>query len=208
MTTFPSQRAGRKRSRLTLLLLFAVFAGPMIAAWIAVKHDAFRPGGSSVKGQLVNPARPVTAATLRAPDGSELPTDLVRGRWLLLYIDNTACDAVCERNLYNMRQTRLAVGEDTHRVRRLLVVTDGPPGAPLKQVLANYPGLAVATAEQPSMEAFLAQFHVTPGDDPARAQRLYILDPFGNLVLFYAPAADPKGMLEDLERLLKASQIG
>lgn len=208
MTTSPSFPAGRKRSRLTLVLLLLVFAGPLVAAWLAVRFDAFRPGSSSVKGHLVEPARPVSSAALRSLDGSEMEPDLLRGLWLLLYVDDSPCGEVCQRSLYNMRQTRLALGEDTHRVRRLLVVTDGTASEALREVLTAHKGLTVATADPAALKNFLAQLHVMPGDDPAREQRLYILDPLGNLVLFYGPDANPKDMLEDLERLLKASQIG
>ncbi len=208
MNTSPSPAAGRKRPWLILALLFLVFAGPMIAAWVAVQQDTLRPGRSSVKGQLVQPARPVTSAMLQGLDGAALAPDLLQGRWLLLYIGDSACGEVCQRSLYNMRQTRLAVGEDTHRVRRLLVLTDGALSPPLQDILDSHKGLAVAVAEPAALEEFLAQFHVEPGDDPASEQRIYILDPLGNLVLFYGPKAEPKAMLEDLERLLKASQIG
>ncbi len=208
MTSPPSFPARKKPPWLMLGLLVLVFAGPMLAAWIAVRHEAFRPGGSAVHGSLVDPARPVSTAGLRRLDGSALEQDQLRGRWLMLYIGAAPCGEVCQRSLYNMRQTRLALGEDTHRVRRLLVVTDGTTRELPRDVLAAHRGLTVATAEPAALNDFLAQFHVTSGDAPAREQRLYVLDPLGNLVLFYAPDANPKGMLEDLERLLKASRIG
>ena len=208
MTTGPSAPPRKKRPWLAPLLIFAVFAGPLLATWVAVQYEAFRPAGSSANGHLLTPARPVDTASLRSLDSTALSSDLLQGRWLLLYIGSSACDEICQRSLYNMRQARLAVGEDAHRVQRLMVVTDGPPSGVLQEVLAGHQGLTVATADGAALAGFLAQFQITPGDDPARAQRLYLLDPLGNLVLYYGPDANPKGMLEDLERLLKASQIG
>jgi hypothetical protein len=38
--------------------------------------------------------------------------------------------------------------------------------------------------------------------------RVYLIDPIGNLVLSYAPDADPTGMRKDLARLLRLSQVG
>jgi hypothetical protein len=38
--------------------------------------------------------------------------------------------------------------------------------------------------------------------------RVYLIDPIGNLVLSYAPDADPSGMRKDLARLLRLSQVG
>jgi len=38
--------------------------------------------------------------------------------------------------------------------------------------------------------------------------RLFVVDPAGNLMMQYAPEADPAGVRADLERLLKSSWIG
>jgi cytochrome oxidase Cu insertion factor (SCO1/SenC/PrrC family) len=40
------------------------------------------------------------------------------------------------------------------------------------------------------------------------AERVYIIDPLGNLMMYYPPGAEPGGMLKDLQKLLKYSQIG
>jgi hypothetical protein len=38
--------------------------------------------------------------------------------------------------------------------------------------------------------------------------RIYVIDPLGNLMMSYAADAKPKGLLEDMKRLLKLSSIG
>jgi hypothetical protein len=43
---------------------------------------------------------------------------------------------------------------------------------------------------------------------PAGAERIYLVDPLGNLVLAYPRDPDIKGVGRDLTRLLKASRIG
>jgi cytochrome oxidase Cu insertion factor (SCO1/SenC/PrrC family) len=40
------------------------------------------------------------------------------------------------------------------------------------------------------------------------SHRVYLIDPLGNLMMFYAADAKPKGMLEDMKRLLRLSSIG
>jgi hypothetical protein len=42
----------------------------------------------------------------------------------------------------------------------------------------------------------------------ANAEHIYLIDPLGNLMMSYAPDAKPKGMLEDMKRLLRLSHIG
>jgi hypothetical protein len=40
------------------------------------------------------------------------------------------------------------------------------------------------------------------------AERVYLVDPLGNLMMYYLPDANPRGMIKDLHRLLKYSRIG
>ncbi len=58
-------------------------------------------------------------------------------------------------------------------------------------------------ASQAAAQPLLAQF---PADGRARA--LYIVDPLGNLMMRYDARLPPKGLLEDLKRLLQLSHIG
>ena len=46
------------------------------------------------------------------------------------------------------------------------------------------------------------------GSSAATAERVYLIDPLGNLMMSYAPDAKPKGMLEDMKRLLGLSHVG
>lgn len=48
---------------------------------------------------------------------------------------------------------------------------------------------------------------VTP-EPLEQAGRIYVVDPLGNLMMSYARTAEPKGLLEDLKKLLKYSRIG
>jgi glutathione peroxidase-family protein len=43
---------------------------------------------------------------------------------------------------------------------------------------------------------------------PMAARRVYLVDPLGNLMMRYEPDDEPKGMIKDLERLLKYSGLG
>jgi hypothetical protein len=52
--------------------------------------------------------------------------------------------------------------------------------------------------------ALLARF-AEPGAPP---ERIYLVDPLGNLMMRFPRDPDPKLMMKDLSRLLKASQIG
>jgi cytochrome oxidase Cu insertion factor (SCO1/SenC/PrrC family) len=204
----PTPARGRRRPRLIASLLFLAFAAPVLLAWLAFQNEAWRPGGSVARGTLVHPARPLPSLTLRRLDGSPLSIDELRGRWTLVYITGSTCADACRESLYDTRQIRLALGEDTPRVQRLLLLTDSPAQGTLDETLRDHPDLKVATAGPEALDTLLKPFQLAPGEDVATRQRIYIVDPVGNLMMYYRPDAEPKGILKDLERLLKASQIG
>ena len=66
-----------------------------------------------------------------------------------------------------------------------------------------HPGLIALDASQALAQPLLALF---PAD--GRAQALYVVDPLGNLMMRYDARLPPKGLLEDLKRLLQLSHIG
>ena len=71
---------------------------------------------------------------------------------------------------------------------------------------AEHQGLQIAQVDDAAGAAVLAAFpeaQSAPG-----AGYIYIVDPLGNLMMRHAPAGAPKGLLEDLKKLLKLSRIG
>jgi hypothetical protein len=99
--------------------------------------------------------------------------------------------------LTTMRQVRLALGRNASRVERVLIVDD--TRAPDGGVLAAFEGMAVAVTP-PGLS-------LPPGAGNDRAH-VYLVDPRGNVMLRWPADADRRRMFKDLERLLKASQIG
>ena len=202
----PVNPTGDRRSgRRVLLILLAIFAAPVIASWVLYAtrdHWSFTSGNY---GNLVRPVRPLSGLALQDVTGRPLGADSLRGKWTMVYLDPAECAAACRDALYKMRQVRLALGEDMHRVQRMLVLADSRPTAELESLIrGEYAGtMLVMTPDSPaSRKEVLSRF----GDPPGAA--VYLVDPRGNLMMRYAPQVPAKGMLKDLQRLLKASWIG
>lgn len=193
-------------SRFKLVLLFALFALPLLAAWIFHLHPGWVPKGTTNHGTLVQPARPLSLNGLVGLHGKPLPGKYLQGRWTLLYIGGDTCGRVCRTKLYDLHQILIATGNNAHRVQRLYVRTSALDPRHVQDLEQAHPRLRVAIARPGG--AFLRQFHFGEGKSPASAQRLYIVDPHGNLMMRYAPGASPHGMLKDLQHLLRVSQIG
>jgi hypothetical protein len=118
-----------------------------------------------------------------------------------VYVGSGACDADCHAALTLMRQTRLSLNTEMGRIARVFLVTaDCCDRAFLE---AEHPGLDVRDAADTRARPLLAAF---PASD--RAHTLFIVDPLGNLMMSYDARQNPHGLLEDLRKLLKLSQIG
>ena len=131
----------------------------------------------------------------------------MRGKWALVYFNPLPCTDICRNNLYKMQQVRLAQGRDAPRVERVMIVA-GASSAALRELAQQNPGLIVASGAQATLQALAREFVSSQGTALDAPGRVYLIDPIGNLVLSYAPDADPSGMRKDLARLLRLSQVG
>jgi cytochrome oxidase Cu insertion factor (SCO1/SenC/PrrC family) len=205
--------AGRQRgflsSRQALVLLGLLFMTPAFVAWVMhnTGEQGWRPEGTTNRGILVHPARPLTLpADMRVAD---VPVnDYLQGRWTLLYIGDSDCDEVCNNNLYKMRQINIAQNENMKRVQRLYLARDEELSGVLNELLEKeYPKMAAGLLSATQAEQIAPDFLID-GVPMEGAERVYIIDPLGNLMMYYPPDADPSGMLKDLKKLLKYSKIG
>lgn len=191
----------RARGRRIFLLIAALFLLPVIVVFGLYYGGVWRPAGSSAKGELIHPARPLELAGLRQADGTPAGIEAFQGKWTLIYIGDGACDESCRTALTYGRQTRLAVGKDMDRVQRAFMATGNC--CDRNYLDTEQPGLVTLDVSSPEAQALLAQF---PGD---RARTLYIVDPLGNLMMRHdASQVINKDLLGDLKKLLKLSHIG
>ncbi len=181
--------------RAVLGLVFAC-ALPMLAAYLV--YLGWRPDHGVNHGDLLE-TRALPAAQLTDLAGQRFSSEALRGKWQLLTIQSPSCDQRCQRLLYVMRQVRLTQGENMGRVGQLWLLAGS--GVPEATLLAEHPEMLVARAADP---AWYAAFPVAS----ELSAHVYLVDPLGNLVLRYEGSADPQGMIKDLTRLLKVSQIG
>ncbi|NIR60110.1 MAG: cytochrome oxidase assembly protein [Gammaproteobacteria bacterium] len=199
-----SAGAGSRRRALLALGLLAVFVGPLLIAALAYRQGWLEGAGTTNYGTLVRPPRRVAELSLHGVGGRALETDFLRGRWTFVYVGDARCGAPCRASLYKMRQIRLALGEDAPRVQGLYLLTGGEGLSGLREFLREeHPGLALARADGAGLRAFRIE-----GAGPGGADRVYLVDPLGNLMMYYRADADPSRMLDDLEKLLKVSRVG
>ncbi|SIT71919.1 Cytochrome oxidase Cu insertion factor, SCO1/SenC/PrrC family [Burkholderia sp. b14] len=200
----PASHRGRRRTRWMLLLLAAVCAAPVVASYLM--YYVFKPGGGSTSyGQLIQPQRPIPDHLIvRDETGHPMRLDSLKGKWLMLSVDPSACDDACAKKLYFMRQVRATQGAERERVLTVWLRTDD--GAIPARVAGAYPDTPKLIVPPAQVAAWLPPDPDVAGD--SIASHIYLVDPNGNLMMRFPRDPDPSRIKQDLTKLLKWSRIG
>lgn len=178
-----------------LLLIAAGFALPIVASFLAFYFLRAEPTANY--GELLLPPARITSQRFERVEGGDWSFEALSGRWILVVSEAGACPAACVDKLTALRQVRLALGRNASRVARVYVVDD--LARPDSGTLRAFEGTVVALTP--------AGMHLPPGAANDRAH-IYLVDPNGNVMMRWPAGADQRRLLKDLERLLRASQIG
>lgn len=202
----PPRQAGKGNPRLVIIVLILIFSAPLLSSWFILNYtDMINPGGAS-HGDLYDPLVALPDVVLRDPFAAGDGDAGLHGKWSLLYISAGDCDKACIENLYRMRQIRLAVSRYARNLQRIWM-TDIEDMDAIKRILGEYQGTLILPMETDDPPLPLNEFAMPPVSEPLQTDCLYAIDPYGNLVLRYRPGTDPEGIISDLTRLLKSSEI-
>jgi hypothetical protein len=189
-----------------LLGLFALFAAPLAAAFWLYYGTDWRPTRTTNNGTLIAPPRELPALSFAQPQTRPAVEKLLTGKWSMVVIANGRCDEACRNSLVYARQTHIGLGRLGARVQRVLLV---PADCCDREYLdREHTGLLIAdlggdATLSAGRDALLAAF---PAE--RQGQQIFIVDPLGNLMMRYDTQDDPKGLREDLKKLLDLSHIG
>jgi cytochrome oxidase Cu insertion factor (SCO1/SenC/PrrC family) len=200
-------RSARRRSAWPLIAVGALCLGPFLVAVILYAgRESF--GGF---GQLPNPDRELIAdpATvplepLRLADGSRTDSDWARSRWSLIFGTVGPCGEDCAAALDRLDRVWLALGGERDRVRRFLLVREGPDGGIVTDDITVPEGFTVGVIDIAGAAALVQAL----GRERLEQGRYFVVDPLGNIILSYPDTADQQRLLDDLERLLAVSRVG
>jgi hypothetical protein len=176
--------------RAKLVLLALLFAAPIIASFTA--YYWVRPTGTSNYGELLASPATITVEPFARGGGGRFSFTELAGQWVMVAAEPGRCDPGCVEKLLTLRQVRLALGRRASRVARVFVSPAPPPLADLEGLIVAMPLDSAA----PLTAALADRDHI------------YLVDPHGNVMMRWPARPDPKRLLRDLERLLRASQIG
>ena len=190
-----AQRRGRRQ----FLLIASLFIVPVLTAIVLYRSVDWRPVVNT-QGTLIDPPRPLETAGLTLADGENVPADAFQGRWSVIRPVTGDCGQRERALLEELARVRLALDKDAGRVQRVLVHDGGCAPADFESGETDLKSYSTATVGS----RFFAQFPAAVDGAPG----IYIADPHGNLMMSYPAGGSARGLLKDLERLLRLSSIG
>ena len=190
--------------RLALVIIAALFALPLVGAWLMYSGTIdYRPVETRNFGTLVQPPVPMLIESLDVGNAGAGVLDELREHWVVVYVAPDPCDEACLQEAAALRQVHRAAGRNQSRIR-LLILGRGAAAAE-EELRTVYTEFQVGDEPGPELAAQLSEVAETEGATPQRS--VYLVDPLGNIMMFYAADFDPNDLKKDLKRLLTWSKL-
>lgn len=169
---------------LTPILVVASSSLLYFSGWLAPKQ-------TSNHGFLVTPVMSITDMGL-----PEKP--ITQDRYWQLIQYSPRCEKTCLERMTEQRQIHMALGKYQPRLKRVLVTQS--------------PKVSATTEQFSDLEVHIIDNNVSllPRIPSAhlRDHPVFVVDPFGNVMLYFTSQHDYKAQISDLKKLLKNSTIG
>lgn len=189
------------RQRLTFCLILFVFVMPMVAAY--AMYRAYYKGAfqTTNRGVLIQPPLQIEKLPLGARSGkptciAELNGEIIRHRWILMYLTPALCEADCLATIHNMNQIYTALNK--HNPHFLPLVVSSIPG---ERLTAVEPFVHYATVLASDRNDMLLKLPVS--EQPNQLGRLYLIDPHGFLMMAYPVEGSAEDILKDCQHVIR-----
>ena len=176
------------QSRLTLIAVIALFAIPLIAAFV-VRSSGWRPSQTKNTGTLVEPPRDVTGVVATTPDDARFLWKDSQFHWTLVMLPAANCAAKCIERIDEALRMRITLGRNTDRLR---VAYIGPTQA------GDFFTLRTPLANVTDPSGAFADFRAHDDDSLALA----LIDPNGLLMMRYPDGYSAQGLRADITRII------
>ena len=187
-----------KDSKFSGFLLIAAFVVPLLIAIVMYSLRGYLPTMKPVShGELIHPAQPIEAIEVNFIAGGSSDLEFLKGKWTYFFYAPGQCGLECEAALFKLRQTKIATGRETNRVQSAIIIDHISASS---EALSRYKSIKAATLPKIKFEN-TSELNLEPGV-------IYLIDPNGNMMMKYDDQATSKGLLKDIKKLLKISNIG
>jgi hypothetical protein len=192
------------KSRRFIMIMVMVAGLPFFLAWVLMQNPQWITSRSNY-GTLVVPPVTTKREQFQGADlFSKQNIGELKGHWILInLVFDADCSETCQQAIHSSKQIRLMMNKDLVRLRRMVVVTDRYNREKGGDWWQRDNRLLKVIAD----ESITAKLKRIIDSDKQQGQ-LLVMDPLGNIMLFYNAGFDPYGVKKDLKKLLRASQIG
>jgi cytochrome oxidase Cu insertion factor (SCO1/SenC/PrrC family) len=211
-------------SKLKLSIILLAICVPIALATLVFNMSEGRSSfGTTSKGVLIQPVLDISELGLTDQNGqaayqtfeeitaSVSPDDYKPRPWQLFYLGSSNCDAACQERLYFLRQLHIRLGAESKRVQRVYVLGAPAPAQvdaeTTAYLQAEQQDMRVLNVDPAKLQQALARA-LSAGQDPLAEHYILVMDPVGNIMLYFTPANDAEQMLDDIDNLLDNSSLG
>ena len=187
------------------LIALIIFATPFLVISLSTfwYYAGFGPKATVNYGKMINP--PVDLGRLDLElDFQPLNIDSMERKWMIIHFVDQRCNEDCLEAFYFSKQIKTAIGREQERVQRFYVSSLKTQDN-LKMLFQSDLNLKSITAKNIDL---VKKQMLQVGLDPFKQPGFLLADPLGNVILSYQGEIDPKKILSDIKKLLRASKVG
>jgi len=200
----PVNNPRKNKNPYTIWFVVLSFVAPVILAYIMYFFVDIK--SFTNHGEILNPVIHISSFKLRNENAEIIPQKELLSKWRIISFLGRNCDQQCASRLYDTRQIYTSLGKDRDRVVRMFVHLEPADESLLKLIAETHPNVVNVYADKSAIIKAL--------DDNVRNDisidnnETYIMDPIGNVMMRFTRDQPNKDLLYDINKLLKASQIG
>jgi len=183
--------------------MLLIFGLPYAFAWYFIySGDSVDFEAPNNNGLLVSPVIPLGEFSFTKSDGTGFKHTDLAGNWTLFTV-TSGCERACQETLFTIRQIRSAMGVNRKVIKPIVLLQTPEALSELPVDLTKeFPQLSIVNLQGNSHKTIIEPFsHVTSEIENS----IFMVDPFGNLMMVYPAGSDQRGMMDDLKRLLKVN---
>ncbi len=187
------------------LLALIIFGTPFLVISLSTfwYYAGLGPKATVNYGTMIDP--PVDLGSLELElNYQPLNIDSMERKWMIIHFVDDRCNEDCLEAFYFSRQINTAIGREKDRVKRFYVASSKTQEK-VKKLFQSETNLTAISAKNLNL---LRQKMTEVGINPFIQPGFLLADPLGNIILSYQGDIDPKKILSDIKKLLRASKIG
>ena len=187
------------------LLALIIFGTPFLVISLSTfwYYAGLGPKATVNYGTMIDP--PVDLGSLELElNYQPLNIDSMERKWMIIHFLDDRCNEDCLEAFYFSRQINTAIGREKDRVKRFYVASSKTQEK-VKKLFQSEKNLTAISAKNLNL---LRQKMTEAGINPFVQPGFLLADPLGNIILSYQGDIDPKKILSDINKLLRASKIG